>query len=282
MGVTVATLLRRAGTELAKASPTPRLDAEVLLAHVLETPHSHLFTHPEQRIADDKLKLFALLVVARRKGRPVAYLTGKREFWSLNLKVNSATLIPRPETELLVEQSLRHVPPGARRYLLDLGTGSGAVALALATERPHCKIIATEISDEALAVARENAETLRINNVEFLQGDWFAPIPGRRFAVIVSNPPYVSNEDPHLHTGDLRFEPRRALTGGPDGLAAIRKIVLRAPAHLDPSGVLLLEHGFDQAERVRELLSAAGFTDIRSFRDLAGSERVSVGRFHNG
>lgn len=279
MGVTVATLLRMAGTRLASASITPRLDAEILLAHVLQVSRSQLFAHPEQRVADRQLRLFALLVVARQKGRPVAYLTGRREFWSLNLKVNSDTLIPRPETELLVEQSLRHLPVGARWYLLDLGTGSGAIALALAKERPHCRITATDISQSALAVAQENARNLGLQNLEFLQGNWFEPIPGRRYSLIASNPPYVPDADPHLSAGDLRFEPRQALTGGPDGLAAIRKIALRAPAHLEPGGVLALEHGNDQAARVRELLASAGFGELRSFRDLAGIERVTTGRF---
>lgn len=268
-----------AGNRLAKTSATPRLDAEILLAHVLQMHRSHLFAHPEQRVDNNQMRLFALLVVGRGKGRPVAYLTGQREFWSLNLKVGPDTLIPRPETELLVEQSLRYVPVAARWYLLDLGTGSGAVALALAKERPHCRITATDISRAALAMARENAATLGIGNVEFMQGEWFAPLAGRRYSLIVSNPPYVADEDPHLHAGDLRFEPRRALTGGPDGLAAIRKIVLRAPAHLDTGGVLLLEHGHDQAARVQELLTAAGFSEIQTFRDLAGIERISVGRF---
>lgn len=279
MGVTAATLLHMASVKLAKASTTPRLDAEILLAHVLQTSRTELFTHPERRVQGNQLRLFALLVVARTKGRPVAYLTGEREFWSLNLKVNPATLIPRPETELLVELSLRHVPVGARWYLLDLGTGCGAVALALAKERPYCMLTAIDISKSALAVAQLNAKTLGLHNLEFLEGDWFTPIPGRRYSLIVSNPPYIPNADPHLESGDLRFEPRRALTGGPDGLAAIRKIVLRAPAHLDNGGVLLLEHGHDQAARVRELLAAAGLSEIQTFRDLAGNERVSLGHF---
>lgn len=279
MGVTAATLLHMASVKLAKASTTPRLDAEILLAHVLQTSRTELFSHPERRVQGNQLRLFALLVVARTKGRPVAYLTGEREFWSLNLKVNPATLIPRPETELLVELSLRHVPVGARWYLLDLGTGCGAVALALAKERPYCMLTAIDISKSALAVAQLNAKTLGLHNLEFLEGDWFTPIPGRRYSLIVSNPPYIPNADPHLESGDLRFEPRRALTGGPDGLAAIRKIVLRAPAHLDNGGVLLLEHGHDQAARVRELLAAAGLSEIQTFRDLAGNERVSLGHF---
>lgn len=279
MSVSIATLLNRAGAELAPASPTPRLDAEILLAHVLEMPRSHLFARPEQRLDGYKLRSYALLVLARRKGQPVAYLTGQRDFWSLTLKVTPATLIPRPETELLVEEALRNVPVGVRWYLLDLGTGSGAIALALAKERPQCILTATDISRSALAVARENAKRLEIHNLAFMQGQWFTPVSGRRFAMIVSNPPYVPNDDPHLNAGDLRFEPRHALTGGPDGLAAIRKIVLRAPSHLDRGGALLLEHGYDQGERVRELLSAAGFSAIKTLRDLAGSERVTSGRF---
>ena len=279
MAVTVATLLRMTGKELSKTSPTPRLDAEILLAHVLNVPRSQLYTRPEQRIDGDKLKHFALLTIARQKGRPVAYLTGRRDFWAMSLKVTSATLIPRPETELLVEEALRFIPVGSRWYLADLGTGSGAIALALATERPHCIITATDINEAALGVARDNAHTLGIHNVEFLQGEWLAPLSGRRFAVIASNPPYVPDDDPHLQSGDVRFEPRRALTGGPDGLAAIRKIVLRASTHLEPGGVLLLEHGYDQGERVRALLSSAGFIDIRSIHDLADHERVTLGRF---
>ncbi|MGH8403603.1 MAG: peptide chain release factor N(5)-glutamine methyltransferase [Gammaproteobacteria bacterium] len=278
MDASVATLLHTASTRLAKTSATPHLDAECLLAHVLQTLRSHLLAHPEQRVERNTLRRFARLVGARSRGRPVAYLTGEREFWSLSLKVNPATLIPRPETELLVEQSLCLVPVAARWHLLDLGTGSGAIALALAKERPHCRITATDISRSALAVARENAAALDIANVEFLQGEWFAPLPGRRYHLIVSNPPYVPDADPHLAAGDLRFEPQRALNGGADGLAMIRKIVQQAPAHLDPGGVLLLEHGYDQAARVREFLWAAGFNGIRTYPDLAGAERVSVGR----
>jgi len=281
MGATIATLLRMASKELGKSTPSPRLDAEILLAHVLETPRSHLHARPEQRVEDSKMRLFALLVVARCKGRPIAHLTGKRDFWSLSLKVTAGTLIPRPESELLVEETLSIVPVGARWYIADLGTGSGAIALSLAHERPYCKIVATDISRLALDVARANASNLKITNVEFLKGEWFTPIASRRFAVIVSNPPYIPNDDPHLRAGDLRFEPRLALTGGPDGLAAIRKIVLRAPTHLESGGVLLLEHGYDQAERVRGLLAAAGFINIHSVTDLAGNSRVTMGRFED-
>lgn len=279
MAATIATLLHRAGRELAESSPSPGLDAEILLAHVLQTPRSHLHTRPEQLVEGNKLRLFALLVIARRKGRPVAHLTGRRDFWTLSLAIDSSTLIPRPETELLVEEALHVIPVGARWYVLDLGTGSGAIALSVAQDRPHCILTATDISESALKVARDNARDLEIHNVEFIQGDWFAPISSRRYGVIISNPPYVPDGSPYLQMGDLRFEPRRALTGGPDGLAAIRKIVLRAPTHLDPGGVLLLEHGYDQGGRVRVLLSSAGFTEIHTVRDLGRLERVTSARF---
>ncbi|MDE2235346.1 MAG: peptide chain release factor N(5)-glutamine methyltransferase [Gammaproteobacteria bacterium] len=279
MSATIATLLRMASNRLADTSLTASLDAEILLANVLEIPRSHLYARPEQIVEDRQVRLYALLVVARSKGRPIAHITGSRDFWSLTLKVTPATLIPRPETELLVEEVLRIVPVGAHWYIADLGTGCGAIALSLAIERPNCKIVATDISKPALDVARENADRLQIKNVEFLEGEWFIPVANRRFSVIVSNPPYIPNEDPHLREGDLRFEPRLALTGGPDGLAAIRKIVLRAPTHLDSGGTLLLEHGYDQAEGVRSLLAAAGFTDIHTALDLAGINRVSSGRF---
>ena len=279
MSATIATLLRMASSRLADTSLTASLDAEILLANVLEIPRSHLHARPEQIVEDRLVRLYALLVVARSKGRPIAYITGNRDFWSLTLKVTPATLIPRPETELLVEEVLRIVPVGAHWYIAELGTGCGAIALSLAVERPNCKIVATDISRPALDVAIENADRLQIKNVEFLEGEWFVPVANRRFSVIVSNPPYIPNEDPHLREGDLRFEPRLGLTGGPDGLAAIRKIVLRAPTHLDAGGALLLEHGYDQAESVRGLLDAAGFTEIHTASDLAGINRVSGGRF---
>lgn len=279
MSATIGTILNLAGRQLAGASASPRLDAEVLLAHVLETSRSQMLTRSEHVVPDDSLRLFAALVLARCKGRPVAYLTGLREFWSLPLKITADALIPRPDTELLVEEVLQLIPADAGWYIADLGTGSGAVALALAKERPDCRFVATDLCPRALNVARENARNLDLRNVEFLEGEWFAPLAGRRFGMIVSNPPYVPDGDPHLAQGDLRFEPRLALAGGPDGLAAIRKIALRAPAHLEPGGWFLVEHGYDQGERVRTILTAAGFGAIRTARDLAGHERVSLGRF---
>lgn len=274
---TLQELLRQATTRLAAASATPRLDAEVLLAHALGRERSHLLAHADETPETEAAQRFETLLTARARGEPVAYLTSKREFWSLALTVTPATLIPRPETELLVEQALERVPTGATWPLLDLGTGSGAIALALASELPACQVTATDASAAALEVARGNAKTLGISNVEFVAGDWFNPLAGRRFRVIVSNPPYVEEADPHLSEGDVRFEPRSALASGPDGLDAIRRIVAAAPAHLETGASLLLEHGWNQGAAVRELLRAAGFRSATTYTDIAGHERVSAG-----
>lgn len=259
-------------------SDSPQLDAELLLAHVLGKDRSHLRAHPEAVLSAPQAQRYAELVEARRRGEPIAYLTGEREFWSLPLAVTPATLIPRPETELLVEQALALIPVDADWHLLDLGTGSGAIALALGKERSRCRVTAVDISSDALAVANGNARRLGVANIEFLQGDWFLPVVRRRFQVIVSNPPYVGASDPHLQEGDLRFEPIRALSSGDDGLADIRRIVAGASVHLDADGHLLLEHGFGQGEAVRRLLVSAGFNDAHSIRDLSGHERISMGR----
>ncbi len=272
---TVRNLLDAAAAALADASPAPQLDAELLLAHALGKARSHLRAFPENTPDAAALRLFHSLVEARRHGKPIAYLTSKREFWSLELKVTPATLIPRHETELLVELALERIPADATWRVLDLGTGSGAIALALAKERPGCRLTATDRSAAALAVARENAATLEIPNVEFLEGDWFMPIAERRFDVIVSNPPYVAERDPHLDAGDLRFEPRAALAAGTEGLDDLRRIVGAAAGHLAPGGWLLLEHGHDQGATVRALLAARGFEGAATFTDLAGWDRVS-------
>ena len=277
---TVADTLRAAVARLAD-SDSPQLDAELLLAHALGRDRSHLRAHPEAILGAVQAHRYAELVEARRRGEPIAYLTGEREFWSLLLKVTPATLVPRPETELLVEQSLAIVPVAADWEVLDLGTGSGAIALAIAKERPRCRVCAVDVSARALAVARENAHRLHTSNVQFLRGDWFSPVAGRRFQVIVSNPPYVGDSDPQLGEGDLRFEPRQALASGGDGLRDIRRIVADAAVHLQPHGYLLLEHGYGQGEAVRGLLQSAGFTDVQSLRDLAGHERVSIGKHAN-
>ncbi|MGH8280227.1 MAG: peptide chain release factor N(5)-glutamine methyltransferase [Gammaproteobacteria bacterium] len=275
--MTTAELLASARAALKRSSSTPNLDAEVLLAHALKSFRSSLLAHPERVPSSAEQQAFEFLLNARCNGQPIAYLIGQREFWSLALKVTPATLIPRPETELLVEQSLQLELHTRAARILDLGTGSGAVALALATERPAWAITATDISPATLAVAAQNAATFGIHNVEFLQGDWYAPVSRRRFELIVSNPPYVASDDPHLQSGDPRFEPVQGLDGGPDGLTAIRQIVQHAKDHLLPNATLLLEHGQSQAPAVRTLLLATGFENVHTLRDLPGSERVSSG-----
>ena len=277
MNGTLQELLQQATVRLAASSQTPRLDAEVLLAHVLGCGRSYLLAHPDEVPDPQAAQSFEKMLTARVRGQPVAYLTSKREFWSLGLKVTPATLIPRPETELLVEKALEHIPADAAWPLLDLGTGSGAVALALAREHPACHVTATDRSAEALAVAHTNAEALDIRNIEFIAGDWFAPLMGRRYRLIVSNPPYVEEADPHLQQGDVRFEPRAALVSGADGLDDVRRIVSAAPAHLETGATLLLEHGWQQGPAVRELLREHGFRGVTTYSDLEGRERVSAG-----
>lgn len=281
MPPTIASLLETASDELRDSGDTPQLEAELLLAHALGCTRTRLHTYPEETPDDASQEAFARLVAARRKGEPIAYLTGEREFWSLKLKVTPATLIPRPETELLVEQALRRIPADAEWRLLDLGTGSGAIALALASERPRSRVTATDVSAAALRVARENASSLGLKNLEFLQGHWYAPLGSRRFHLIVSNPPYVKDGDPHLQQGDLRFEPRAALAAGQDGLEAIRSIVQRAPRHLERGGAMYLEHGLDQADAVRALLRVQGFSEIETLCDLQGHERATGGAWES-
>jgi release factor glutamine methyltransferase len=263
---------------LVEAAPgEPRRDAEILLQHVLGCDRSWLVAHDTDPLPREQAARFRTLWTRRLAGEPVAYLTGRRGFWTLDLAVNTGVLIPRPETELLVETALARIPVDAAWDLADLGTGSGAIALALARERPACRVLATDRSAEALAVARANARRHGIGNVDFREGDWWAPLEGLRLDLIVSNPPYVPAADPHLSRGDVRFEPRGALASGPEGLDDLRTIIAGAPAHLHPGGTLLLEHGYDQGAAVRALLRAAGFTDVRTWRDLNGHERVSEG-----
>ena len=277
---TLADALRGAAARLTD-SDSPLLDAELLLAHTLGRDRSFLRAHPDAALTPAQTAEFQRLLTARARGEPIAYLTGSREFWSLDLKVTPATLIPRPETELLVEQAVALIPSGAAVDVLDLGTGSGAIALAIAKERPRSRVTAVDVSAATLAVAQDNARSLRIANVEFLEGDWFMPLAERRFQVIVSNPPYVGAADPHLKEGDLRFEPEQALSSGADGLRDIRRIIEAAPRHLLEDGHLLLEHGHGQGAAVRALLRTAGFAHARSLRDLSGHERVSAGDWAN-
>jgi len=255
-----------------------RVDAELLLLHVLQQPRGWLFTHADDVPDMDVQTAYAALVERRAAGEPVAYITGRRGFWSLDLEVSPATLIPRPETELLVELALQRLPLVAACSVADLGTGSGAIALAIARERPRARVTATDASAAALAVAQRNAQRHAIGNVAFVHGDWLAPLAGQHFDLIVSNPPYIEAADPHLAQGDLRFEPPTALASGPDGLDDIRRIVRDARAHLHPDAWLLFEHGWNQGEASRDLLADAGYAEVFTAQDLESRDRVSGGR----
>jgi release factor glutamine methyltransferase len=255
-----------------------RVDAEALLLHLLGKPRSWLFAHADDVIGMDVQTAYAALVTRRLQGEPVAYITGRRGFWSLDLEVTPATLIPRPETELLVELALQRLPPAFDGIVVDLGTGSGAIALAIARERPRAHVIATDASIEALDVARRNAERHRIDNIGFRHGDWLAPLAGEKIDMILSNPPYIESGDPHLAQGDLRFEPISALASGDDGFDDIRRIVDEARSHLLPEGWLLFEHGWNQGVHARALLSGAGYRDVATACDIEKRERVSAGR----
>ncbi len=262
-------------------SPTPRLDAELLLAAALGKPRSYLRTWPEQEPGVEQLARFQADLARRQSGEPVAYILGHQGFWSLELEVASHTLIPRPDTELLVESALELLP-ATKLHALDLGTGSGAIALALASERPAWQLTGVDRVAEAVALAERNRQRLQLGNAVFLQSHWFDALLGQRYGLILSNPPYIRADDRHLGEGDVRFEPSSALVSGADGLDDIRLIVDQAPNYLDDNGWLLLEHGFDQAEQVRGLLASAGFNEVHSRRDLAGHERISLGRFKHG
>jgi release factor glutamine methyltransferase len=254
-----------------------RIDAEILLLHVLGKPRSWLIAHADDVLDMDVQTAYASLVERRVAGEPVAYIIGRRGFWSFELEVTPATLIPRPETELLVELALARLPHEPGAAVADLGTGSGAIALAIAHERPHARVVATDASVDAIAVAQRNAQRLTISNVTFTQGDWLTPLADQRFSLIVSNPPYIEAADPHLGQGDLRFEPADALASGSDGLDAIRHIVDAAREHLEVGGWLLFEHGWNQGELARALLLAAGYTEVMTVQDLEHRDRVSGG-----
>lgn len=260
---------------LASASPTSALDAEILVAAVLGLDRARLAADPDRPLAAEELFALESLVRRRIDGEPVAYLTGRREFWSLEFEVNADVLVPRPETELLVERALAAISGRASVAVLDLGTGSGAVAVAVAVERRDAAVTATDRSRAALAVARRNAARHAPTNLRFLEGDWYAPLAGERFDAIVSNPPYVADNDAALRS--LAHEPRLALVAGAEGLDALAAIVAGSANHLAPDGRLLLEHGAGQGAAVRGLLAGAGFGAVATFRDLAGHERVTEG-----
>jgi release factor glutamine methyltransferase len=276
--VTLGTALKNAIAALAASSPTPRLDAEVLVMHACGIGRSELITRHDAALNDEQQNKLEGLLARRQRGEPVAYITGTREFWSMELDVSPATLIPRPETELLVEKALEHIPRDAEWTIADLGTGCGAIALAIAKERLRCRVIATDNSPAALQVARSNAKKFGLTNIEFHEGDWFAALTDATFDMILSNPPYIRAGDPHLKQGDVRFEPATALVAGTEGFDAIRHIARHAREFLKPDGWLLFEHGWDQAEAIGDYLRQQGYRDIVCHTDLTGQARVAGGR----
>ena len=281
---TVAALLFTAAQRLQETlgvcnpDTTAGLDAELLLAKVLGVGRARLRSHGEEAVAAEAAARFAALIERRAGGEPVAYILGRKDFWTLGLSVSPAVLVPRPETELLVERALA-LHPGGEARVADLGTGSGAIALALASARPRWRIVATDLSADALAVARANAAALSLEHVEMVQGDWLTCLPARTFHLLLSNPPYLAAADPGLRLAELMREPRLALVAGEDGLAALRGIIRAAPGHLEPGGWLLLEHGATQAAAVAGALVARGFAQVRSHQDLAGRERMTEGQW---
>lgn len=275
---TVQQVLKAARAQLAQFVPVDEasIEAQWLLMHVLGVNRAWLIAHGADALASEAAATFAALVQRRLQGEPVAHILGKREFFGLALKVTPDTLIPRPDTETLVEAALAKI--NGRMRVLDLGTGTGAVALAIARHAPACEVVAVDASAAALAVAAENANALKLEQVQCLLSDWFSALAGARFDLIVSNPPYIESNDYHLQQGDLRFEPITALASGLDGLDDLRHIVAQAPAHLTPGGWLMLEHGYNQAEAVKALLNAQGFCNVQTLKDLGSNPRVTLGQ----
>jgi release factor glutamine methyltransferase len=268
--------LLRLGSVLKGVSDSPRLDLEVLLCHVLGKPRSYLFTWPEKVLDQKSTQQFNDLLKRRADGEPIAYLTGEKEFWSLSLEVNATTLIPRPDTEVLVETAL-NVMDKSDALVLDLGTGTGAIALALASECPSWQIIAVDTVPDAVKLAEKNRQRLGLNNVSVMRSNWFEGVAQQKFDLIVTNPPYINADDHHLKEGDVRFEPGSALVSGDGGLADIKLIICGAKSNLVDGGCLLIEHGYQQAGAVRNLLSDEGYTQLSTRRDLGGHERLSLG-----
>lgn len=272
--------LKHAAQQLIESgSDSPSLDAAVLLCHALDKPRSFLLTWPEKILSAEQLADFNALLIRRCQGEPVAYIMGEREFWSLQLKVSPSTLIPRPDTERLVEVALEKASEN-QGDILDLGTGTGAIALALASELPQRQVWGVDLKPDAQLLAQSNAARLAIPNTRFLSGSWFEPIPdGTKFALIVSNPPYIEKEDPHLTQGDVRFEPLSALVADDNGLADIRHIATQAPQFLMSQGWLLFEHGFEQGTAVRELLVSLGYDNVATYKDYGDNDRVTIGQY---
>jgi len=278
MTTTIQQTLSSTKEQLNTTSETPQADSEILLCHVLDCNRTYLHTWPEKILTQTQQQRLEALIERRKQGEPVAYLTGQRAFWEFDLAVSAATLIPRPETELLVEQALLLIPMNESYDILDLGTGTGAIALAIAHERPASHITAIEQSTEALSIAAQNIKAYSSGNIQLLDSHWFSALGDKTYHIIVSNPPYIAVHDPHLNAGDVRHEPRSALVSGEDGLDDIRHIIEHSIHHLHAGGHLLLEHGYDQSVVVKELLLLHGFKKISQYKDLSGHLRVSHGQ----
>jgi len=272
-------VLIKAKSMLSPMSETAALDAELLLCFVLNKPRTHLIAWSEAALSHDQFTQFLSFVEQRASGLPLAYLVGEKEFWGERLWVTADTLIPRPETELLVAASLEVLPSQAVFNVLDLGTGSGAIAVSIAKQRPHCHVVATDFSDKALRIAKKNAQRHNLTNIEFAHSDWFLGLTETHYQVIVANPPYVSADDPHLVNGDIRFEPQTALVAEDQGLAALAHIIKQAGQYLDSGGWLMLEHGWDQGQNVQAMLTTNDYQSVTLSQDLAGLDRMSMGQW---
>jgi release factor glutamine methyltransferase len=274
LSTTIAEALKQASSQLTH-SDSPKLDAELLLLMLLDKPRTHLFCWPDELLSEALLIDYKAAIQKRANGTPIAHLTGVREFWSRDFQVTADTLIPRPDTELLIELALENLATNPQGLIADLGTGSGIIGITLALEKPNIEVIATDMSPKALAVAQKNAQRLAAKNIHFRLSDWFAEINEKDFQLIISNPPYIADNDPHLKQGDIRFEPNSALTSGAEGLDDIEIIATEARHHLLKGGQLLLEHGYNQAENVRRILTKKGYSNIQPHTDLAGHLRAT-------
>jgi release factor glutamine methyltransferase len=274
---TIKSILESTAKLLTPATDSPALDAELLLMHTLQVQRSYLHAWPDRQLSAEQLGQYQTFVTRRARGEPVAYITGVKEFWSLPLHVTTDTLIPRPETELLVELILSHFSKKNKVTVVDLGTGSGAIALALAHEKPEWEIYATDKSQQALDVAMVNAKQLQLTNINFVYGEWFLPLTGKMFDVVVSNPPYISHEEWQEYEDGLKFEPSSALLSERDGIADIEQIIRQATSYLASKGLLIIEHGYQQAEQVRHMFVSSGYKDVETVCDLASQDRVTLG-----
>ena len=280
--ITIKLILKESTTALKPHSDSARLDSELIITHVLSIPRTDFILHPDRVLEMSEIDRIQSLIKKRKQGYPVAYITGVKHFWDVELKVNEATLVPRPETELLVEAALLSFPKEEKVRVIDLGTGSGAIAIAIAKNRPNWDVVACDISEDALKVATENAKNYALDNIEFIQSNWFSDITlSEQFDLIISNPPYIPEQDPHLQQGDVQHEPITALASGPDGLNDIRQLIENAKAFLTERGWLLLEHGYDQAPTVKDIFEQQGYDSVQQAMDLAGHVRSSSAQLAN-